>query len=64
MPLVPPRRGEKLYMVPHGIRPVVHLTAIEVHNQAIVLLFYFKHHCMIRQTSPTLRFLLWLHFLI
>ncbi|XP_035461979.2 myoferlin isoform X1 [Scophthalmus maximus] len=30
MPLVPPRRGEKLYMVPHGIRPVVHLTAIEI----------------------------------
>ncbi|KAG7240139.1 hypothetical protein INR49_027885 [Caranx melampygus] len=30
LPLVPPRRGEKLYMVPQGIRPVVHLTAIEV----------------------------------
>uniref|UniRef100_A0A672H0F0 Myoferlin like n=1 Tax=Salarias fasciatus TaxID=181472 RepID=A0A672H0F0_SALFA len=30
MPLVPPRRGEKLYMVPQGIRPVVQLTAIEV----------------------------------
>ncbi|CAN9499770.1 unnamed protein product [Ophioblennius macclurei] len=30
MPLVPPRRGEKLFMVPQGIRPVVQLTAIEV----------------------------------
>ncbi|KAG7216326.1 hypothetical protein INR49_021730 [Caranx melampygus] len=30
LPLVPPRRGEKLYMVPQGIRPVVHLTAIEI----------------------------------
>ncbi|KAM9847707.1 myoferlin [Aulostomus maculatus] len=30
MPLVPPRRGEMLYMVPQGIRPVVQLTAIEV----------------------------------
>uniref|UniRef100_A0A669EC87 Myoferlin n=1 Tax=Oreochromis niloticus TaxID=8128 RepID=A0A669EC87_ORENI len=29
-PLVPPRRGENLYMVPQGIRPVVQLTAIEV----------------------------------
>lgn len=32
MPLVPPRRGEKLYMVPQGIRPVVQLTAIEVYT--------------------------------
>lgn len=30
MPLFPPRRGETLYMVPQGIRPVVQLTAIEV----------------------------------
>ncbi|XP_031161831.1 myoferlin isoform X1 [Sander lucioperca] len=30
LPLLPPRRGEKLYMVPQGIRPVVQLTAIEV----------------------------------
>ncbi|XP_028279715.1 myoferlin isoform X2 [Parambassis ranga] len=30
LPLVPPRRGEKLYMVPQGIRPVVQHTAIEV----------------------------------
>ncbi|XP_077437415.1 myoferlin isoform X2 [Vanacampus margaritifer] len=30
LPLAPPRRGEKLYMVPQGIRPVVQLTAIEV----------------------------------
>lgn len=29
-PLVPPRRGEQLYMVPQGIRPVVQLTAVEV----------------------------------
>lgn len=32
LPLVPPRRGERLYMVPQGIRPIVHLTAIEVHH--------------------------------
>lgn len=37
MPLLPPRRGEMLYMVPQGIRPVVQLTAIEVHY-AIMLL--------------------------
>ncbi|KAF7655921.1 hypothetical protein LDENG_00048500 [Lucifuga dentata] len=30
LPLVPPRRGEKLYMVPQGIRPVVQRTAIEI----------------------------------
>ncbi|XP_030626227.1 myoferlin [Chanos chanos] len=30
LPLVPPRRAEKLYMVPQGIRPVVQLTAIEI----------------------------------
>uniref|UniRef100_A0A672LBD9 Myoferlin-like n=1 Tax=Sinocyclocheilus grahami TaxID=75366 RepID=A0A672LBD9_SINGR len=30
LPLVPPKRGEKLYMVPQGVRPVVQLTAIEV----------------------------------
>ncbi|XP_060781969.1 myoferlin [Neoarius graeffei] len=30
LPLVPPRRGESLYMVPQGIRPVVQLTAIEI----------------------------------
>lgn len=40
LPLVPPRRGEKLYMVPQGIRPVVQLTAIEVHHKAI--LFHFQ----------------------
>lgn len=48
LPLVPPRRGEKLYMVPQGIRPVVQLTAIEVHHQAIMgvfgkLLWIFFH---------------------
>lgn len=37
LPLVPPRRGEKLYMVPQGIRPVVQLTAIEVHHQPTLL---------------------------
>lgn len=37
LPLVPPRRGEKLYMVPQGIRPVVQLTAIEVNHQSIPL---------------------------
>ncbi|XP_023819286.1 myoferlin [Oryzias latipes] len=30
LPIVPPRRSEKLYMVPQGIKPVVQLTAIEV----------------------------------
>ncbi|XP_030629096.1 myoferlin [Chanos chanos] len=30
LPLVPPKRGEKLYMVPQGIRPIVQLTAIEI----------------------------------
>uniref|UniRef100_A0A673VM71 Myoferlin n=1 Tax=Salmo trutta TaxID=8032 RepID=A0A673VM71_SALTR len=30
LPLVPPRRGATLYMVPQGIRPVVQLTAIEI----------------------------------
>ncbi|KAM4607196.1 myoferlin isoform 2-T2 [Polymixia lowei] len=30
LPLVPPRRGMALYMVPQGIRPVVQLTAIEI----------------------------------
>ncbi|XP_051968230.1 myoferlin isoform X1 [Xyrauchen texanus] len=30
LPLAPPKRGEKLYMVPQGIRPVVQLTAIEI----------------------------------
>uniref|UniRef100_A0A673VMF8 Myoferlin n=1 Tax=Salmo trutta TaxID=8032 RepID=A0A673VMF8_SALTR len=34
LPLVPPRRGATLYMVPQGIRPVVQLTAIEVRPQA------------------------------
>uniref|UniRef100_A0AAQ4PUW1 Myoferlin like n=1 Tax=Gasterosteus aculeatus aculeatus TaxID=481459 RepID=A0AAQ4PUW1_GASAC len=37
LPLVPPRRGEKLYMVPQGIRPVVQLTAIEVHHHVVLL---------------------------
>lgn len=37
LPLVPPRRGEKLYMVPQGIRPIVQLTAIEVHHPSIPL---------------------------
>uniref|UniRef100_A0A8B9KHL4 Myoferlin n=1 Tax=Astyanax mexicanus TaxID=7994 RepID=A0A8B9KHL4_ASTMX len=30
LPLVPPKRGDKLYMVPQGVRPVVQLTAIEI----------------------------------
>ncbi|XP_039509145.1 myoferlin isoform X4 [Pimephales promelas] len=30
LPLAPAKRGEKLYMVPQGVRPVVQLTAIEV----------------------------------
>lgn len=37
-PLMPPRRGENLYMVPQGIKPVVQLTAIEVHLQVIQVL--------------------------
>lgn len=36
LPLIPPRRGQNLYMVPQGIRPVVQLTAIEVnHNHSM-----------------------------
>uniref|UniRef100_A0A8C9VK30 Myoferlin n=1 Tax=Scleropages formosus TaxID=113540 RepID=A0A8C9VK30_SCLFO len=30
LPIIPPKRGENLYMVPQGIRPVVQLTAIEI----------------------------------
>ncbi|KAI4889280.1 hypothetical protein NFI96_010829, partial [Prochilodus magdalenae] len=30
LPIVPPKRGDKLYMVPQGVRPVVQLTAIEI----------------------------------
>ncbi|XP_041117050.1 myoferlin-like [Polyodon spathula] len=30
LPIVPPKRAAKLYMVPQGIRPVVQLTGIEV----------------------------------
>ncbi|MFT7807213.1 myoferlin isoform X3 [Arapaima gigas] len=30
LPIVPPKRGDSLYMVPQGIRPVVQLTAIEI----------------------------------
>ncbi|KAL0992853.1 hypothetical protein UPYG_G00099800 [Umbra pygmaea] len=30
LPLAPPKRGDRLYMVPQGIRPVVQLTAIEI----------------------------------
>lgn len=30
LPLVPPKRGDMLYMVPQGVRPIVQLTAIEV----------------------------------
>ncbi|KAM6898404.1 myoferlin-like [Lycodopsis pacificus] len=30
LPLLPPKKSENLYMVPHGIRPVVQLTAVEI----------------------------------
>ncbi|XP_036428178.1 myoferlin isoform X2 [Colossoma macropomum] len=30
LPIVPPKRGDMLYMVPQGVRPVVQLTAIEI----------------------------------
>ncbi|KAI1894356.1 hypothetical protein AGOR_G00114970 [Albula goreensis] len=30
LPILPPRRAERLFMVPQGIRPVVQLTAIEI----------------------------------
>lgn len=30
LPLVPPKRGDMLFMVPQGVRPVVQLTMIEV----------------------------------
>ncbi|CAB1341784.1 unnamed protein product, partial [Coregonus sp. 'balchen'] len=35
LPLVPPRRGATLYMVPQGIRPVVQLTAIECGGEVV-----------------------------
>lgn len=64
LPLVPPRRGEKLYMVPQGIRPVVQLTAIEVNHLSIS---YFEIHSKFsshelhdetRQAHPFFGFLL------
>ncbi|XP_031699126.1 myoferlin-like isoform X3 [Anarrhichthys ocellatus] len=30
LPLFPPKKSENLYMVPHGIRPMVQLTAVEI----------------------------------
>ncbi|XP_072523835.1 myoferlin [Salminus brasiliensis] len=30
LPIVPPKRGDRLYMVPQGVRPVVQLTTIEI----------------------------------
>uniref|UniRef100_A0A665VTS3 Myoferlin like n=1 Tax=Echeneis naucrates TaxID=173247 RepID=A0A665VTS3_ECHNA len=51
LPLVPPRRGEKLYMVPQGIRPVVQLTAIEVFHKTMQLQSHDTHY-MIRQDKP------------
>lgn len=64
LPLVPPRRGENLYMVPQGIRPVVQLTAIEVHHQLIQFIcashYKFPSHTWHDQTRPAQPFLL--HF--
>lgn len=51
LPLVPPRRGDKLYMVPQGIRPVVQLTAIEVRHRSAPLI-PCTHLYMIRQEQP------------
>ncbi|XP_062256997.1 myoferlin isoform X1 [Platichthys flesus] len=51
LPLVPPRRGEKLYMVPQGIRPVVQLTAIEVLTWG---LRNMKTYQLATVTSPSL----------
>lgn len=58
LPLVPPRRGEKLYMVPQGIRPVVQLTAIEVHYLAIMGSCFFLCFAIFtrqRQTQQAIR---------
>lgn len=41
LPIVPPKRGETLYMVPQGVRPVVQLTAIEV-IQSVLICSCFK----------------------
>ncbi|XP_077469193.1 myoferlin-like isoform X2 [Stigmatopora argus] len=51
LPLPPPRRGEKLYMVPQGIRPVVQLTAIEVLTWG---LRNMKSYQLATVTSPNL----------
>ncbi|KAK5908525.1 hypothetical protein CgunFtcFv8_016574 [Champsocephalus gunnari] len=51
MPLLPPRRGDMLYMVPQGIRPVVQLTAIEVLTWG---LRNMKTYQLATVTSPSL----------
>ncbi|KAK5854059.1 hypothetical protein PBY51_015161 [Eleginops maclovinus] len=51
MPLLPSRRGEMLYMVPQGIRPVVQLTAIEVLTWG---LRNMKTYQLATVTSPSL----------
>ncbi|XP_057704394.1 myoferlin [Corythoichthys intestinalis] len=51
LPLPPPRRGEKLYMVPQGIRPVVQLTAIEILTWG---LRNMKSYQLATVTSPNL----------
>ncbi|KAJ7992465.1 hypothetical protein DPEC_G00278830 [Dallia pectoralis] len=51
LPLAPPRRGERLYMVPQGIRPVVQLTAIEILAWG---LRNMKNYQLASVTSPSL----------
>lgn len=42
LPLVPSMRGDNLYMVPQGVRPVVQLTAIEVRRKPVVSKWAFN----------------------
>ncbi|XP_072559922.1 myoferlin isoform X3 [Paramormyrops kingsleyae] len=51
MPIYPPKRGDKLFMVPQGIRPVVQLTAIEILTWGLRNMKSFQ---MATITSPSL----------
>lgn len=51
LPIVPPQRAPKLYMVPQGIRPVVQLTAVEILTWG---LRNMKPYQLAAVTSPSL----------
>ncbi|XP_037400131.1 myoferlin isoform X3 [Pygocentrus nattereri] len=51
LPIVPPKRGDMLYMVPQGVRPVVQLTAIEILAWG---LRNMKTYQLVPITSPSL----------